>query len=79
MINVMQPTLGQEELDAIKNVFESNWIGKGRLVADFEKMYAEHLGSTPNRVLSTSVLSAQGMPCVRMVPDLSFAMLIRGH
>ena len=57
MINVMQPTLGQEELDAIKNVFESNWIGKGRLVADFEKMYAEHLGSTPNRVLSTNCCS----------------------
>lgn len=25
MINVMQPTLGQEELDAIREVFQSNW------------------------------------------------------
>ena len=44
MINVMQPTLGQEELDAIRKVFESNWIGKGKLVTEFERMYAEHLG-----------------------------------
>lgn len=54
MINVMQPSLGQEELDAVKKVFESNWIGKGKLVSDFEAMYAEHLGTTPDRVLSTN-------------------------
>jgi len=57
MINVMQPTLGKEELGAIKDVFESNWIGKGKIVSDFEKMYAEHLGSTPDRVLSTNCCS----------------------
>jgi len=57
MINVMQPTLGQEELDAIKDVFESNWIGKGKLVSDFEKMYAEHLETTPDHVLSTNCCS----------------------
>ena len=57
MINVMQPTLGQEELDRIKEVFESNWIGKGKLVTEFEKVYAEHLGSTPNRVVSTNCCS----------------------
>lgn len=57
MINVMQPTLGQEELDAIKQVFDSNWIGKGKLIADFEKMYAEHLGTTQDHVLSTNCCS----------------------
>ncbi len=57
MINVMQPTLGQEELDAIKQVFDSNWIGKGKIVSDFEKMYAELLGTTPNHVLSTNCCS----------------------
>ena len=54
MINVMQPALGQEELNRIKEVFESNWIGKGKLVSEFENLYAEHLGSTPDRVLSTN-------------------------
>lgn len=57
MINVMQPTLGREELNAIKDVFDSNWIGKGKYVTDFEEMYAEHLGSTPDRVLSTNCCS----------------------
>lgn len=57
MINVMQPTLGQEELDAIKQVFDSNWIGKGKVVSDFEKMYAEHLGTTQEHVLSTNCCS----------------------
>lgn len=28
MINVFQPTLGGEELARIKEVFDSNWIGK---------------------------------------------------
>ena len=57
MINVMQPTLGQEELAAIKRVFDSNWIGKGKLVSDFEEMYAEHLGTTSEHVLSTNCCS----------------------
>ena len=57
MINVMQPALGQEELNAIKKVFESNWIGKGNLVSDFERMYAKHLGTTPDHIISTNCCS----------------------
>ena len=36
MIQVFQPSLGNEELEAIKEVFDSNWIGKGAKVAEFE-------------------------------------------
>ena len=57
MINVMQPSLGEEELARIKEVFASNWIGKGGLVTEFEKEYAAHLGSTADRVLSTNCCS----------------------
>ena len=57
MINVMQPTLGEEELSRIKEVFDSNWIGKGQLVSEFEREYAQHLGSTPDKVLSTNCCS----------------------
>lgn len=57
MINVMQPSLGAEELDAVKRVFDSNWIGKGRLVSEFEAMYAEHLKTTADHVLSTNCCS----------------------
>lgn len=57
MINVFQPTLGQEELSSLEKVFASNWIGKGKMVAQFEAQYAEHLGSTKDRVLSTNCCS----------------------
>ena len=39
MINVYQPTLGKEELEALEKVFESNWLGKGKRVAEFEEKY----------------------------------------
>lgn len=57
MINVMQPTLGKEELDRIEEVFKSNWIGKGKLVTEFEDNFAKHIGSTSDRVLSTNCCS----------------------
>ena len=49
MINVFQPTLGKEELDSLKDVFESNWIGKGKKVSDFEKLYSKHLNTKIGR------------------------------
>lgn len=54
MINVFQPTLGQEELDRLKEVFESNWLGKGKLTAQFEEEYAQHLGTNKELILSTN-------------------------
>lgn len=57
MINVFQPTLGKEELESLEKVFASNWIGKGKLVSEFEEIYAQHLGSTKDRVLSTNCCS----------------------
>lgn len=57
MINVYQPTLGKEELARLEKVFESNWIGKGKLVAEFEEKYALHLNSDSNKVLSTNCCS----------------------
>ena len=57
MINVYQPTLGKEELDALQEVFESNWLGKGKRVAEFEEKYAEHLGTSKDLVLTTNCCS----------------------
>lgn len=57
MINVMQPTLGKEELDALKKTFESNWIGHGKKTIEFEETFAKHLGSTKDKVLSTNCCS----------------------
>lgn len=57
MLNVFQPSLGKEELDAIERVFKSNWIGKGQLVSDFEEIYAKHIGTDIKHVLSTNCCS----------------------
>ena len=57
MINVYQPTLGKEELDALEKVFESNWLGKGKRVAEFEEKYAEHIKSSKDLVLTTNCCS----------------------
>lgn len=46
MINVFQPSLAEEELGAVKRVFESNWIGRGDETIAFEKEFATHLGCT---------------------------------
>lgn len=54
MINVYEPSLGEEELKSIKETIESKWIGKGPRVKEFEKRYAKQLGSTPEHVITTN-------------------------
>ncbi|MDZ4197078.1 MAG: DegT/DnrJ/EryC1/StrS family aminotransferase, partial [Candidatus Izemoplasmatales bacterium] len=54
MINIFEPTLGNEELEAIKSVFESKWLGKGKITAKFEEEYANHIGIPKELVLSTN-------------------------
>ena len=46
MINIYQPLLGKEELNAVKDVFDSNWLGYGRNGTkqdEFVKMFAKKL------------------------------------
>ena len=54
MINIFQPSLGKEELDRIGRVFQSNWIGKGREVAEFEKAFAELHSIAPENLTTTT-------------------------
>lgn len=54
MINVFQPSAGQSELSAIAETFQSNWLGKGKRVAEFEAAWAKHIGTTPDHVVSTT-------------------------
>jgi len=41
----MQPELGDAELLRIKEVFKSNWLGRGSVVSDFESQFANNLNS----------------------------------
>ena len=43
MINIFQPSLGKEELNEIEKVFESNWLGRGKQVAEFEYLFSKNL------------------------------------
>ena len=54
MINLFQPNLGDEELALIKDVFTSNWLGKGNSVKDFENKFATSLSSNSESFLSTT-------------------------
>ena len=54
MINVFQPFVGQEERQIIGEVFETNWLGKGRFVNEFKTEFAKHLNTEPRRLASTT-------------------------
>lgn len=57
MINVFQPSLGVEELEAVRRVFQSNWLGKGKLTESFEEAFAAHLGVPREHLRSTNSCS----------------------
>lgn len=44
MIPVFKPSLGNEELMAVKEVFDSGWIGLGPKTREFEEKFAEYIG-----------------------------------
>ena len=45
MLPVLRPQGGNEEVEALKEVIESGWWGKGPKVAQFEKEFAEMVGA----------------------------------
>ncbi len=45
MLPVLRPYGGKEEVEALKEVVESGWWGKGPKVAQFEKEFAEKVGA----------------------------------
>ena len=71
MINVFQPALRAEELDAVSKVFESNWVGKGKVTARFEAEFADHLRVDRTLVRSVSCCTEglfQAMPLLGVGP-----------
>lgn len=45
-IRLFKPSVGQAELDKIKEAFDRSWIGLGPLVSEFEEKWAEFTGAT---------------------------------
>lgn len=54
MINFCQPSVGDEELAAVGEVFASNWLGNGRRAADFETAFAAHIGRPASEVVAVT-------------------------
>ncbi|MGW0793023.1 DegT/DnrJ/EryC1/StrS family aminotransferase [Streptomyces sp. NPDC002911] len=51
MINLFQPQVGAEELDAVAEVFEDRWLGHGPRTKAFEAAFADHLDVAPEHVI----------------------------
>ncbi len=57
MINVFQPSLGKEELDRIEKVFQSNWLGKGKVNDEFIDKFAEHIKTETEHIFTSNCCS----------------------
>ncbi len=44
MIPVFKPSFGDEEIEAVREVFQSGWIGLGPKTKEFEERFAEYIG-----------------------------------
>ena len=44
MIPLFRPSLGEEELEAIRQAFKSGWVGLGPRTREFEEAFAEYIG-----------------------------------
>lgn len=58
MINIFQPSLGEAELDAVRDVFTSNWLGHGPRSRAFEAAFAAHVGVDPDHVVFVNSCTA---------------------
>jgi dTDP-4-amino-4,6-dideoxygalactose transaminase len=54
MIRIFQPTLGQEELDAIAEVFADQWPGTGPRVKAFERAFAAYVGVEGEQMIAVT-------------------------
>ena len=72
MINVFQPELRREELEAVEKVFASNWVGKGKVTREFETRFAAWLGVRPDVLRSVQCCTEglfQAMELLGIGPD----------
>ena len=45
-IRLLKPRIGEEELNAVRGVFDDAWLGIGPRVKAFEEAWTEYLGSS---------------------------------
>jgi perosamine synthetase len=45
MIQVFKPSLGEEELEGLREIFKTGWIGLGPKTVEFENRFADYVGA----------------------------------
>jgi perosamine synthetase len=79
-IKLVKLDLGEEELNAVKRVFESGWLTQGPVVKEFECEFARYLG-VKNAISTTSCTTALDLALLTLdigpddeviVPDFTF-------
>lgn len=66
MIPLFQPSVGEEELQNINEIFQTKWIGKGDAVQKFTEYFAMILGEDP-ALFNTTTSCTEG---IFLAPDL---------
>lgn len=69
MINLFKPQMGNEELESLRDIFKSGWIGLGPKTEEFEKQFAKYIG----------VKYAVGLNSATSALDLSLKLLNINH
>lgn len=85
LIPVSRPSLGKEELAAVKEVFDSGWLGLGKWVFEFENKIKDYLGAQNAIAVNTGTtalhlaLDSIGIKAKDevIVPSLTFAASIQ--
>ena len=79
ILPVLSPKGGEEEVEAIREVIESGWWGKGPKVAQFEEQFAEMVGHkyavavTSNSHAQDLIMKAMGFKGIDVInPAISF-------
>ena len=57
MINIFQPEIPGASLDMLSKVFDSNWLGRGKLVAEFELRFSQFLNAERQEITTMSCCS----------------------
>lgn len=80
-IRLFKPSLGEEELNAVKDAFERSWVGLGPKVNELEEAWAKHVGCKIAIALNSATaalhlaLRVFGFPKGKkvLVPSLTFS------
>lgn len=67
MINVFEPSLGKDELLAIADNFNINWVGRGAKTLRFEREWAKHIGVDFNQVVSINSCTEALFTTIRLL------------